>query len=249
MASTERLFAVVEELRDRNGARVTELADTLDMPDSTVHRHLKTLHEMEYVTKFGDEYHISTKFLHVGSIVRYREEAYSIAQDKIKDLSEATGERAQFQIEEHGRIAYVYRETGRQAVRTDSHIGKRMPMHATSGGKAILAEMTDDRVEEILDRHGLPQLTTNTITDRAELYDELEQIRSDGVSYNDQEYIEGLRAVAVPIKKSDRHVFGAIGISGPSHRLKGDVYRDELPDLLLGAANEIELNLEFSDAK
>lgn len=246
MKSTEKLFAIVEALRERDGARVTELADDLDMPKSTVHRHLRTLEELEYVMKTGDIYHVGAKFLHVGSAVRNRDEAYVRIKPKVKELAAQTQERAQFMIEEHGYMVYVHREFGEQAVRTNTQLGKQMPIHATSGGKAILAEMPDERVEAIVERHGLPEITENTITDEEALYDELRRIEEDGVSYNDQEYIDGLRAVSVPILRPDGQVLGAIGISGPSHRLKGELYRQELPDKLLGVANEIELNLKYS---
>jgi len=246
MKSTEKLFLIVEELRERNGARVTELANDLDIPKSTVHRHLKTLQDLEYVMKSGDIYHVGAKFLHVGSAVRNREEAYVRIKPKIKKLATETEERAQFMIEEHGYMVYVHREIGAQAVRTNTQLGKQMPMHATSGGKAILAEMPDETVSRIIERHELSEITENTITSEEALYDELQQIRDEGVSYNDQEYIDGLRGISVPILRPNGQVLGAIGLSGPSHRLKGDLYREELPNKLLGVANEVELNMKYS---
>lgn len=246
MKSTKKLFLIVEELRERNGAGVTELADTLDIPKATVHRHLHTLEELEYVIKSGNTYRIGAKFLHIGSAARSREDAYIQIKTKLEKLATDTGERAQFMIEEHGYMIYIHRETGESAVRTNTQLGKQMPIHATSGGKAILSEMPDERVEDILQRHGLPRVTENTITEKSELYDELQQIRNEGISYNDQEYIDGLRAIAVPITLSDGKVLGAIGLSGPSHRFKGELYQQELPDKLLGVANEIELNLRYS---
>lgn len=246
MKSTAKLFRIVEELRDRDGARVTELAKELDIPKSTVHRHLQTLEDLEYVMKTGDIYHIGSRFLYVGSAVRHREEAYIQIKPKVQGLAAETDERAQFMIEEHGYMVYVHRETGDRAVQTNTQLGKQMPIHATSGGKAILAELPDEEVDAIIDRHGLAEHTQNTITDKDELYEELRQIREDGVSYNDQEFIDGLRAVSVPIIGPDGRVLGAIGISGPSHRLKEDLYHEELPNKLLGVVNEVELNLKYS---
>ena len=140
----------------------------------------------------------------------------------------------------------AHRENGDNAVLTNTQLGKRMPIHTTSGGKAILSEMADEVAESILQRHGLSQITENTITGKDALYNELQHIRDEGVSYNDQEYIDGLRAIAVPITLPDGKVLGAIGLSGPSHRFKGELYQQELPDKLLGVANEIELNLRYS---
>lgn len=246
MNSAKKLFTIVEELRERNGARVSELATSLDLPKSTIHRHLKTLEELEYVMKTGDIYHVGSQFLYVGTAVHNRETAYAYIEPLIKELATETDERAQFMIEEHGYMVYVHRETGNHAVQTDTQLGKQMPIHATSGGKAILAEMTDGEVEDIIERHGLPKITENTITDEGRFHEELQEIRKNGVSYNDQEYIDDLRSVSVPVIKPNGQPLGAIGISGPLNRFKGDYYRQELPDKLLGVVNEVELNMKYS---
>ncbi|RDZ52740.1 IclR family transcriptional regulator [Haloferax sp. Atlit-6N] len=245
MKTTHKLFRIIEELRDRNGARVSELATELELPKSTVHRHLKTLEEREYVMKTGDLYHIGSRFLYIGMGVNNRHEAFAQIEPKVKALASETDERAQFMIEEHGYLVYIYRETGEHAVQTNTQLGKRMPIHATSGGKAILAQLTDDQIARIIERHGLPKITENTITDEDELYDELREIRDEGVSFNDQEYIEGLRSVSVPVIKPNGQPLGAIGISGPQNRFKGEFYREELPDKLLGVVNEVELNMKY----
>lgn len=246
MKSAKKLFTIIEELRKRNGARVTELADTLDMPKSTIYRHLETLEDLEYAMKVGDIYYVGVQFLFIGMGIYHREKAYTYVEPKIKELAIETSERAQFMIEEHGHLVYVYRQTGENAVKTDTQLGKQMPMHATSGGKAILAEMPNEMVSKIIRENGLPQVTENTITDEKKLYDELEQIRNCGVSYNDQEYTNGLRSVSVPIVKPTGQPLGSIGISGPLNRFTGDFYRQELPDKLLGVANEVELNMKYS---
>jgi len=86
----------------------------------------------------------------------------------------------------------------------------------------------------------------NTITDPQTLYAELERVRERGYSVNKQENIEGLHAVSAPVMDTNGHVFGALSVSGPTHRMKGEWFEDELPDLLLGAANELELNITYS---
>ena len=245
MKSTRKMFKIVEELRNRNGARVTELSAALEIPKSTIHRHLNTLDELEYVIKTGDIYYISSRFLYIGRAVNHREDSYAQIKTKIKKLATETDERAQFMIQEHGHLVYIYREIGEQAVQTNTQLGKQMPIHATSGGKAILAKMTEEKVAAIIERHGLPTITENTITNEETLYDELQQIRDQGVSYNDQEYINGLRSVSVPVMKPNGLPLGAIGISGPLNRFKGESYRQELPDKLLGVVNEVELNMKY----
>lgn len=236
---------VVEALRDLDGARIDELTEVLDVSKSSVHRHLSTLKRANYVTKEGDVYELSLQFLELGEYVRTRKEIFQLAESKVTELAEETGERAQFVTEEHGYVRYVHRATGEHAVKTISGVGKRIRMHAVAAGKAILSKLPESRARAIIERRGLPAFTENTITDEDELFEELNAIRERGVSYSDGELVAGLRAVGVTVCSPDGRVLGALTIAGPAHRLKGDVWRSEIPDLLLGAANELELKIEY----
>lgn len=243
VTSVERSYEIVHALQDLNGARIQELAAHLDLAPSTVHKHFKTLEGMGYVRQEGDEYRIGMRFLTIGGYVRNSSDGYRLAIELVSRLVEEVDERAQFVVENGGRGIYLHTEVSQHAVQIDRYIGKRRYLHASASGKSILANLPEQRVEEIIDRWGLPPETPATITDREELYDELERIRSTGVAFNDGESVKGLRAVGVPVITPRGTVLGAFSVSGPAHRLKGDFYEEELPDLLLGFANELELNL------
>ncbi len=245
--TTESAFEIIEIIKRLDGARVTQVARELDMAKSTAHRHLSTLLDLEYLTKEGDEYHVGLRFLQLGEYARERKDAYRIIKPKIEQLAADTSERAQFIVEEHGQGVYIYRATGKNAVHTpNSGVGKRNAIHATSAGKAILAQYDDERRRRILDSSGLEALTENTITDEAELFEELAEIRQRGYSTNMEENISGIRAVGVPVTHTDGRVIGALSISGPVHRMKGEWFEEEIPDLLLGTTSELELNIAYS---
>ncbi len=246
VGSTETLLSILEALEASGGARVSDLADEIGMADSTVHSHLSTLKANGYVVKEGDIYQLGGRFLRFGEYVRNRRTAYEMAKPKVKMLAEETGERCQFIVEEHGRGVYLHRETGSQAVLTDSGLGKRIYLHATAAGQALLAALPDHRVEAIIEQWGLPELTENTITDSDELCEELTAVRERGYAINMEENTEGLHAIGVTIQGSNGEVIGAISVSGPSHRMKGDLFEQDIPDLLLGTANELELNIRYS---
>ncbi|MFC7157457.1 IclR family transcriptional regulator [Halomarina halobia] len=243
--SAETVFDILEHLRSENGARLTGVANELGMAKSTAHQYLATLELREFVVREGDEYHIGFRFLDYGEFARSRNPVFELAKDAVVELAELTEERAQFVIEEHGRGVYVYTATGERAVKTDSRIGKRVFLHATAAGKAILAHLPEERIDEIFERPGLEPVTDNTIVDPAALREEFEEIRDRGVAYNDQEDTLRLRAVGVPVKDAEGAVLGALSVSGPTHRFKGEVLEREIPDLLLGTANELELNIEY----
>lgn len=247
LGTLERGFEIVSLLMRRDGARVTEVADELDIAPSTAHKYLATLYDERLVIKEGDEYQVGMRFLTIGGYAKQRKPAYEVATKKIRSLAEQTGERAQFVVPEHGRAIYV--ETivsDPTAVMTNRRNGKVRYLHSSAAGKAILSHYTEEAVDEVVDRWGLPAETDHTITDRDDLFEELARVERDGVAFNDEESIDGLRSVGAPVTTSEGTVIGAISVSGPANRLKGPRFREELPDVLLGVVNEIELTIAYS---
>lgn len=242
----DRAFDIVETMDALGGAGVTELARAVDLPKSTVHNHLRTLERAGYVVQEDGEYRIGLKFLRLGERARRHHEPYRIASGQVDKLAEKTGEIAGLMIEEHGEGVFVYRRRGSEAAHIDTAIGDRVPLHCTALGKAILAFLPAERRERIVDRHGLPKLTENTITDREELFDELETIRERRVAFDEAERLDGLRCVAAPILSGSDAVLGSISVAGPTHRMHEDRFRRELPETVLGIANVIELNIQYS---
>lgn len=239
----ERMFAILETIEELGGVRVSELAEHVDLAKSTVHRYLVTMEECGYLVKEGDMYHVGLRFLELGEYARSRKKAYPMAEPKVAELARETNERAQFIVEEHGAAVYIHRAFGEHAIRTDPGIGKRIPVHATSAGKAILAHMPNIRTEQIIEEQGLASITDYTITNPDELWTELEEVREQGYAINNQENIQGLRAVGVPVIGPADQVLGAFSVSGPIHRMEEERLENELLSLLMGTANELELNL------
>jgi DNA-binding IclR family transcriptional regulator len=149
---------------------------------------------------------------------------------------------AQFVIEEHGRGVYLYKAEPPRGVNTVAGVGDRRPLHCTGLGKAILSCYSEERVREIVDRHGMPAMTENTITDPDELTNELEVVRDRGYAIDDEEIQPGLRCVAAPINADNTSDVGAVSVSGPTGRFKRDRLETELPELVTSAANVIEIN-------
>lgn len=244
--SVETAFRVIDALQELETGRVTEVADRTDLAKSTVHKHLNTLAAYDYVVKEGEEYRLGFRFLDVGGHVRSRFPGSGIIKEKIQELAAETGEIAQYMTEESGRAVVLYREADRNGVPTRTRTGKRMYLHQLASGKAILASLPRERVDEIVDRHGLPPATDTTITDRDELYAELDEIRDRGIAYSYGESTKGLDAVAAPMADADGSVLGAAVVSGPSHRMRGEAMERAFPDVLLSIVNEIELNIAHS---
>jgi DNA-binding IclR family transcriptional regulator len=235
---------VVDTIQELGGADVPTVAARCGLARSTVHGYVTTLEDRGYLVREGTTYHVGLEFLAKGGHARTRKPEYEFVGEKVADLADRTGERVQFIVEENGRGYYVHTATGANAVHVDAAVGKKIHLHASSAGKAILSALPRDRVEEIVDRWGLPTYTDRTITTRDDLYAELDAVRDRGYAVSDEESIEGLRALGVPICV-DETPLGAISLSGPVHRMKGEWFDREMPDLVLGVGNEIELDLKY----
>ncbi|CQR48652.1 MULTISPECIES: IclR family transcriptional regulator [Haloferax] len=249
LSTVDTAVSVVRALEELNGARVAELVDYLDLSKSTVYNHLATLRKNNLVAKDGDSYHLSLQFLLLGEYVRNQQILYQVGKEEVEALAEKTGEYAHLSTEQHGLRISLLKVRGERAVGSQyqrSKIQRPDNLHASSTGKAILAFLPRSRVGEIVDQHGLPAKTDATITDRDALFDELDAIRERGYACNDEEEIEGLRAVGAPIRDRNGTVLGALSVSGPTSRIKGEQFRDTIPEMVTSTANIIEVNMNMA---
>jgi DNA-binding IclR family transcriptional regulator len=119
-------------------------------------------------------------------------------------------------------------------------------LQTTALGKTILANRPRSEVDAILDRHGLPEMTESTITDRGQLYEHLAAVRERGYAYDDEERVEGMRCVAAPVVDSDGRAIAAVSVSGPKSRMRGSRFEETVPNSVLQTANVVEVNLTYA---
>lgn len=241
---------IVEVLLDRSGAGVTEVATALDAPKSTVHDHLKTLDELDYVVNEGGRYRPSTKFLHVGKTARDEHELFVNGRTPALRLSESVDEQhVQLVTEENDRCAVLLATRWQHAARTPRAAGAYptyVHLHANAPGKAILARWDVERVRTLLDEQGLPEYTPETITDVEVLLEELARVREAGYAVDDGELISGMRGVAAPIVAGDR-VRGAIAIYGETGTFPDEPGDSELLERIRESVDAIAANFIFGE--
>lgn len=245
--SVDKAFEIVDALRRLDGAGVTDLAAEVGFSKSTVHSHLATLERRGFVVSVGDEYDVGLRFLNLGGYALCKQRLYSLARSEIDSLAEETGHKATVMGEQQGRGIYLYQVRGPDAVNTDSHIGTRVYLHCTALGKALLSELPRDAVDDVVDRHGLPAQTEQTITDRERLHRELDAVRERGFAIDDEERITGIRCVAAPITTDDGEVLGSLSVAGSTKHLTPGVLRSDLADQVRESARVIEINYMYSD--
>lgn len=243
VGAVETAFKITDALRTHAPAGVSTLANELEMPRSTVYVHLATLEKSGFVVRDGEKYRLGLEFLRYGSSARNSCNVYRAAKGEVEQLAEETGEAGNLGVEQGGKRVILYKHEVGEAIYDNTPTGEFTLMHWTAIGKAILAYRPRDEVEAIIDEHGLPEATPNTITDSEHLFDEIDTIVTRGYSIENEERREGVVAIAAPIRDTDTgHSVGAISISGPRHRLRDDgEMKPQFIDAVQNRANVAEL--------
>lgn len=241
--TTEKSLELIKALQRLDGARIYELREESDMTKGAIHNHLSTLREHGFVSQVGDEYRLNLQFLTIGGQVRSHYPIYEFGRQKVDQLADDTGMLTNLMVEENGQGVYLYQSKGEYAVSLDTHVGYRSHLHNTGIGKAILAYLPQERVEEIIEMRGLPQATENTITEPAVLFEELETVREQGYALDREERAEGVACIAVPILLDDE-IRGAISISAPTRRLSTGGFDDEIISQVKSTATELSLDIK-----
>jgi DNA-binding IclR family transcriptional regulator len=237
---------IFEALRGSGWTGVTELAQTLDLPKSTVHVYLATLHDNGFLAKRDGKYRIGLRLLELGGELRHGIDIFRASRSKVDNLSDKTGEVANIGVEEHGKRVLLYSSKPPEGLFDNAPTGQFRKMHLTALGKALLAQLSDERIHEIVDREGLPAATDQTITDRAELMDEIERIRDRGYSVEDEEHHHSIKAIGVPVHGiDDPPVSAAVSISGPKSRIGTGETMMELVREVQSTVEAIELEYEY----
>jgi DNA-binding IclR family transcriptional regulator len=244
--SDETLLEILEALHTLDRSTMSTIADEVDVSKSTVHRHLKTLQDRRFVTKVDDEYVLGLEFLRFGGAARERYPFHRQSKAIVQQVADQTEEFAGFLVEDQGIGTFLYCEMGTEGVPSIARVGQNLYLHQAASGKAILAHLTADRREAIVDEYGLPARTENTITDREELRTELSEIRDRGYAVAREEYVTGLKAVATPALSPGDEPIGSLVVAGPPHRMRNERFDSELPDLLQGAIKEFKLTITYS---
>jgi DNA-binding IclR family transcriptional regulator len=242
--SVETTFNLIESLKSLKTAGVSQLAEELDKPTSTIYVHLNTLRNLGYVIREERSYRLSLQFLEHGEAVRQLLEVHPSVHDEVNKIAYLTGEIAAFAVEEKGQRVITYRSKGEVGVGKRISVGEFTLMHLTSMGKAILAHLDDARVSAIIEQYGLPENTENTITDAEALHEELSLIRGRGFALDNEERRRGIRGVAVPVTDTDNEILGSVGIAGPRNRFQPR-YLSELLEVLEHKRDLIEVRYDL----
>lgn len=244
LKTTETSISVLESIKRERGASLSDIADEFDMAPSTAHAYLNTLENEGLIVKTaGGEYCIGLRFLDFAQQAKDRDNGFPVAQTVVRELADDTKKEVDFHVEENGRLILIERAPAGTIPHPVPHT-TYMYLHNTAAGKAILADLPRERVNEIIDRWGLPRETDRTITEKDALLDELDDIHRRGYSINREESLVGYFGVGAVVNKPDGRTFGALTIGGPTYAVTDGSLTEELPDVLFEYVERFEGQLE-----
>jgi IclR family acetate operon transcriptional repressor len=220
--SVARALSILQAFNDtRLELGVTEISQLTGIDKSTVYRLLNGLQQGGLIEQDPDtsKYYLGFDLVRLAGLALRRLELPRIARPHLRELARLSQETVNLSVlTDDDKIINIEGVTSPRMVRNVGWIGREMPIHAVSGGKVMMAHLPDRRVEHILAR-GLARFTERTVTDPAQLLEELEQIRRVGYGVSQEELETGLSAAAAPIWNHEGQVVAIISVSGPSFRL------------------------------
>jgi IclR family pca regulon transcriptional regulator len=218
--SLERGLAILSAFRPSTPELgITELAKALGLSRSTSHRYVSTLARLGYLDQNAQtrKYRLGPRVLDLGFAAINSMELRQISAPHLQQLADETGHTVNMAILDGTDIVYIERcrtsQPGQREIDLNLHVGSRLPAYCTSMGKVLLAYLAPERQVELLDAIDFVDRGPNTITTRAALAAELDQVRAAGVAVNNEELAYGLRSIAVPVWGQSGDAVAAINLA------------------------------------
>ncbi|SHE32452.1 transcriptional regulator, IclR family [Litoreibacter ascidiaceicola] len=219
--SLDRAMEVFEFLSEAQGKTLTMLATDLSQSPATVYRILVTLEGRGLVEFDQDDqvWHIGPRAFVIGARFLRRTSLVERARPVLRSLMEDTGETANLGIEQNGHVLFVSQVETTASIRAFFPPGTLSRMHASGIGKALLAEMEEQRIRKLLSKAPLEGFTEFTLTDHTALLEDLHLSKARGYAIDGEERNLGMRCIAAPVFDIHGEAIAGISVSGPTTRV------------------------------
>jgi IclR family acetate operon transcriptional repressor len=240
----DRGLVVLEILSEVREAPLAEIARRSGQSPSTVFRMLETLRQRGYVEQSGETalYRIGARAFEVGAGFLRGLDLDRCAPQVMGQLVEDMGETANLAVRDGRDALYLEQIEGRHRIRMTTRVGARLPLHATAGGKVLLAWLWEEKIDAVVGPAPFRSLTPRTLQARETLLSDLAATRARGFAIDDEEYEPDLRCLAAPVRDLRGDVVAALSLSALASRLP----MQDVPQAaarLIAAADEITLRL------
>jgi DNA-binding IclR family transcriptional regulator len=251
----ERASSILDILgQSPQGISIRELSVKIKLPKGTIHRLLSSLSYFGYVHQDPKtrNYLLGFKLVELGNLLLNQLDLRKEAEPFLKDLAERTKETVHMVILDRNEVVYIDKvetEQHTSGLRMASRVGLRNPAHSCAVGKVLLADFSEEALNNFIKEKGLPKRTENTITNSIQLKEHLNLVRAQGYAIDDEENEKGIRCVAAPIRNEVGRAVAAVSISGPAFQVTKKVVQERLKKEVMETAIKISQRLGFRDKR
>ena len=248
--SVAKAFQILEAFSGEvDRLTLTELASRSGLNKATTRRLALTLCDLGYLHQSGvRHFSLTPKVLDLGEHFLQSLSLPDVAQPFLTDLAARTHESVNLAVRDAAEVLYVNRIAAAQRILTvNLHVGSRLPLHATSLGKALLMDCERQEVLEVLGDPPWAAYTGSTRTGPDQLLADLQEARKLGCAFADGELEAGLRSIASPVRGANGGIVAAINISTHSLRTPLDQLLGPMRLDLLTTASDMSRALGFKD--
>lgn len=241
----DKCFAVLEVLaQSKEPMGISELSRQLHLNKSTVFNLLHTLIDLNVLeSQAGGKFSLGLRFYTLGNMAGKRSALIQIAHPFLETINEQTKLSAFLGLRSDVHAILIDKVDSAYGIKVSSEIGMRMPSLAGAGIKAMLSQLPDAQIDEILARTKLKRYTPHSVVNKAVYRKQILEVRTKGIAYDREEYIEGMIAVAVPVQASNKHLQAAIWTVGLTRQVPESSFPD-LTELMKEISQEIRCRLQ-----
>jgi len=242
--AVDKCFAILELLaQSKTPMGISEISRRLDLNKSSVFNTVHTLRDLNILENQPDgKFAFGTRLYILGNTAGKRSALIQTAHPYLRAINERTKLSAFLGLRSDRQAILIDKADSAYGVKVSSEIGMQMPVLAGAGIKAMLSQLSNEEIDEILARTELKRYTPYSITDKGVYKKEILEVRREGIAYDKEEYIEGMVAFGIPVKANGKDLQAAIWAVGLKHQMS-DSSIPELTALLKGISEEINCRL------
>ncbi len=245
--AVERALSILELAAAGDGGFTnSQISRRLSLPKSSASYILRTLQRRGYLERDAEtgRYRLGLRVLALGRHALGGHEIGRLAQPILRAVVVRTRLTVHLAVLDRGEAVYIEKAEAPGFIRMDTWVGRRMKVHSTSVGKALVAYLPAEEVEAILRHHGLEKRTPKTITSVTRFLAGLGKVRQRGYAVDDEENSLGARCVAVPVFGPTGEVEAALGVTGTIAQIE-HASLPKLAELLKDAARRISRQMIY----
>lgn len=244
LPAVDRAMSLFELLASsRTGLTLSELSRKLNIPKSTAHYLVYTLATRGYVQKTGNGRHsLGLRFRDVASASTAESTLSTLATPYLRQITSRLNLTTTLTVLRGAQAVIIGKVTAANDAGGGAWVGRHLDLHCTAQGKALIAFLSEEELDRLFGGRALAQFTRKTISSVGALKTHLAEVRARGFSINDEEHVQGIRAVAAPVVDPLGVVVAAVSVRGSSEEIPA-MRLHQFGQQLICSARDISLQL------